>query len=200
MAKQISGSAGAGGRASKAAANAKVAPDTPGDDATAATVGGSAVAYGDDTLATGNVSLTVVDRGSVTSVRGEAKASAAATGSGTYAAAETYADVEGADFVLTRTVRSSGSGSDSSTATSTTKVTAFTFDKFDLPGGTLELNFEHERQSGSGVKDGQLDGNAAVVRAEATAVGDDSATLAQTDSFATEGLSTVSGDAYVFLG
>lgn len=200
MAKQIKGVVGAGGRWSKAAVDAKTTPEASSGGDTTATVGGSATAVGDNTLATGDVSLKMVDRGAMTTVRGEAKATASATGGDTYAAAETYADVTGADFVLTRTVKSSGSGSDSSTASSTTKVIAFTFDKFDFKNGPIELDFTHERNSGGRSERLELDGNAARISAEATAKGDASATLTQTDAFTTDDFSSVTGDAYGFLG
>ncbi|MCO6417820.1 hypothetical protein JYK14_16855 [Siccirubricoccus sp. KC 17139] len=190
MAKRITGTYGAGSNWSKAGTD--VASSAEG---TAASMGAEAVAIGDNTTAAGDVSLSVIDRGRVTTVRGDATASATADGGGTYAAASTYADVDGADFVVTRTVRGSTDGA----ATSTTKVFAIAIDGFDLPHGPIEINTVHDVPV-RGPRPGSIDGNLAHISASATAAGDASITLTQTHSLTTDDYSYVAGDAYSMIG
>lgn len=191
MPKQIAATFGAGNNWSKAATKASVTPATNG---TTATLGAEAIAVGDDTVANGNVSLSIVDRGAVTMVRGQATATAQASGGTTYASADTYASVAGADFVLIRTVNS---GSGTSSASSTTKVTAFNFEKFDLPGGPIELNLGHNMPAPPTY--GSISGNVATIHSNATATGGGSVTITQTDSLTTDDLSVIHGDAWGFI-
>jgi hypothetical protein len=191
MAKQITGTYGAGGNWSKAG-TAVTTTDTSG---TAATLGAEAVAIGDNTVAVGDVSLSAIDRGRVSTVRGEATATASAEGGTTYTSATTYADVEGADFVITHTVNGTGDNS----TTSTTKVLAFSIDNFDLPDGPLVHTSTQEKYL-PGSQVGSIDGNLAQISASATAVGDASVTLTQTDTLTTDDFSYAAGDAWTLIG
>ncbi len=184
----------------KAAANLTTAtPEAEGRNGTAATIGAEATAVGDATVAMGNVSLEMTDRGRVTTVQGEAATSGAATGGATSASADTYADVKGADFVFTYTVKSSGSGAGSANAASTTKVFALAFDDFDFPGGPIQLDFVHTA-SPDGLELRGVDRNVAQVNARAVSEGDATLALTQTNSSAAGGSSWIAGDAYGFLG
>ena len=102
------------------------------------TVGGSAIATGDNTLATGTIQSDVKDLGRVTEAVGYASFIAAAnspSGASGAVAADTFADVTGADFAVVIT-RQSGptAGSGTILSTSQTKVMAI-----DILAGRLQV-------------------------------------------------------------
>ncbi|UEM24584.1 hypothetical protein JL100_030695 (plasmid) [Skermanella mucosa] len=109
-------------------------------------LGGEATAVGQDTLAEGKATLQVKDLGAVTVVKGTASfgATAQSTGGSTaYATADSFADVSGADIVITRTKSTSNTteNGDSTTwtETSTTRVLAIDIEGITLPK-TLDLS------------------------------------------------------------
>jgi hypothetical protein len=81
-----------------------------GDGGITAKLGGESTAVGTDTLAEGDASLEVRDLGAVTVVKGTATFSATAKspeGTQAFATADSYADISGADNVVTKTRTSS---------------------------------------------------------------------------------------------
>src|SRR5687767_11081720 len=94
-----------------------------------AVLGGESTAVGQDTLAEGSASLHVKDHGPVTIVRGTAAFCATAQStddSPTYATADSFAYVSGADLCRTKTKTTSQADQDEDTstwsATSTTRL------------------------------------------------------------------------------
>jgi hypothetical protein len=163
-----------------------------------AEAGAEATAFGDATLATGSVRLKGRDVGPVTLLTGEAEAKAAATGEGSYADAGTFALVEGADLVISRTVLSYGEGADGATATSSTRFFALDINAFDFSFGTLRIELFAE--SGLDLGTLALDGNVATVEAHATAEGDATSVLTLTDASASVGAADITGYAQVLIG
>lgn len=110
-----------------------------GDSGITAKLGGESTAVGTDTLADGDASLEVRDLGAVTVVRGTATFSASATspaGTQSFATADSFAEVSGADYVFMRTITRGlpdRPGGDSTwSETSTTRMIAI-----DIEGITL---------------------------------------------------------------
>jgi hypothetical protein len=110
------------------------------------TVGGAAVAVGQNTSATGDVNLDVVDRPHFTVAHGTAEFTAAATsptGQTAAADAQTGAAATGADLVLIFTRQGSGytsaSNGNSAYDTSTTNIFALDLKHVDLPGGGIVI-------------------------------------------------------------
>lgn len=169
-------------------------------DGLAAVVGGSATALGEDTLATGSISGSLVDGGTVTSADLSATMVAASEdGETANAWADTFAGVsDGAEVVFGYTVQtdSSQQGATGSTATSTssTTVTAYDIDLSDIAdsdsgghvGGDEAPTTNDQPDSSSPPTqvegDGGLDGNIASIEFDALAVGDD--TVVEVDAFA----------------
>ena len=162
-----------------------------GDSALLLTVGGSAIATGDNTLATGTIHSDVKDLGRVTEAVGYASFTAAAdspSGASGAVAADTFADVTGADFAFVIT-RQSGptAGSGTILSTSQTKVIAIDIAGWTPPGGPIEVDFTIQSgpQRSPGLAHGDqvtLLGHLATVTADASAPGGDA--LATTNTFA----------------
>jgi hypothetical protein len=160
------------------------------DSALLLTVGGSAIAMGDNTLATGTIHSDVRDLGRVTEAVGYASFTAAADSNGASGAvaADTFADVTGADFAFVIT-RQSGptAGSGTISSTSQTKVIAIDIAGWTPPGGPIEVDFTVPwgPQRSAGLAHGDqatILGHLATVTAEASAPGGDA--LATTNTFA----------------
>ena len=160
------------------------------DSALVLTVGGSAIAMGDNTLATGTIYADVRDLGRVTEAVGYASFTAAAdlNGASGAVAADTFADVTGADFAFVIT-RQSGpeAGSGTISSTSQTKVIAIDIAGWTPPGGPIEVDFTIPSgpQQSAGLAHGDqatILGHLATVTAEASAPGGDA--LATTNTFA----------------
>jgi hypothetical protein len=163
-----------------------------------AEAGTEATAIGDATLASGSVRIKGRDIGPVTLVSGKAEATAAATGEGSYANAGTFALVEGADLVISRTVTTTEEGSDGAAATSSTRFFAIDLDAFDFAAGTLRIELYAEGGLDLGTL--ALDGNVATVEAHATAEGDATSALTLTDASAGVGVADITGYAQVLIG
>jgi hypothetical protein len=161
------------------------------DSAFVLAVGGSAIATGDNTLATGTIHADVRDLGRVTEAVGYASFAAAAesnSGASGEVAADTFADVTGADFALVIT-RQSGptAGSGTILSTSQTKVIAIDIAGWTPPGGPIEADFTIQTglHRSPGLADGDhvtLLGHLATISADASAPGGDA--LATTNTFA----------------
>jgi hypothetical protein len=111
-----------------------------GDSGIAAKLGGESTAVGTDTLADGDTSLVVKDLGAVTVVRGTATFSATAKspeGTQSFATANGFVEISGADYVFTKTTtksRPDKDGGDSTwSETSTTSVIAIDIEGITLP-------------------------------------------------------------------
>lgn len=169
----------------------------------AAAVGGEGAATGDDTLTTGDATLRFVDLGPVTFVVGSATVSSAAAspdgGEQPSAYADTFADVTGADLVFTFSVDASGAGDGDSgaweTATSTTRLFALDIDGLDFAAGQQVVQFDLTRDTG-GRHPPAMSGNLSAASATSDAYGEETYTLAQTETFTTDTMSGVSVDAY----
>ena len=161
-------------------------------------VGGDATAVGDDTLAEGSIVTRVVDRKKVTIGRGSTTFSATAESQDglAYATAGTYADVEGADIVITKTRKVSGNGADDaawSTETSRTRVIAIDIKGLDLRNGPITIDKTKERSTAA--RPASVQGNQTKLTADVQARGVN--TLASVDGsvLTTSGLSTVGASA-----
>lgn len=98
-----------------------------------AVLGGEATAIGADTLATGDLDLTVTDRRNRTLARGTVKMTAAAnspTGEVAYVSAETFAYAQGADIVIIR--MKTVTNPDETMAISVTKLHAIDLKRVDF--------------------------------------------------------------------
>lgn len=173
-------------------------------DGLAATLGGEAVALGEDTLTTGSVSAEMDAEGAVTTLNGTADmlaASEAPEGDTAQALTDSFAEVsDGAEFVFTYNVETDSgqqtqTGS-AATSTSTTGVTAYNLElsiggddisgdgtatETDPPATTVSGDGTGSSPSGDDTDSG-LDGNIATVEFDATAFGED--TFVSADAFA----------------
>ena len=161
-------------------------------------VGGDATAVGDNTLAEGKIVTRVVDRRKVTIGRGSTTFSATAESQDglAYATAGTYADVAGADLVITKTRKVSGNGADDaawSTETSRTRVIAIDIKGLDLRNGPITIDKTKERSNAA--RPASVQGNLTTLTADVQARGTN--TLASVDGsvLTTSGLSTVGASA-----
>lgn len=161
-------------------------------------VGGDATAVGDSTLTEGRIFTRVVDKKKVTIGRGTTTFSATAESQEelAYAAAGTYADVAGADIVITKTRKVSGSGGDDaawSTETSRTRVIAIDIKGIDLPNGPVTISKTKERDNAA--RPAPIQGNLTKLNVDAQARGTN--TLASVDGsvLTTGGLSAVGASA-----
>jgi hypothetical protein len=156
------------------------------NDALVLVVGGTAVASGDNTLATGEVRTDIKDMGRITKATGEATFIAAAESSdgNAYADADTFVDAVGADIVFIRTVETGPDHGNDGTAfaTSTTKVVAIDIEGIELAGGPIVIDSTLTMPSRAQYTHLDLMGHVASVSADAHAAGDN--TLASTDTFA----------------
>jgi len=140
-------------------------------------LGGEANAVWENTHAEGNVSSRVVDLGPVTIARGNATFGASAQSSEdeiAYAAADSYADADGADIAITTTRKttgtSQGDGQASMNETSQTRVFAIDIQGIDLPIGPIVLD-RMVSHSGPG-RPQPAEGNVAELTVDAEARGD----------------------------
>jgi hypothetical protein len=163
-----------------------VQTSSPDDsDGMSASLGGSAVALGTDTLTAGSLSGTLVDGGSATTADLSASmVGASQSPSGTaFASAETSAGVlVGPDVLIGVTVNSASStqnaAGSSAIATSTTKLAAIDIHAPTSGGGTEN---DLSAPVGYAQADLDLDGNIALIEFDAIAVGDD--TFVGVDAF-----------------
>ena len=148
-----------------------------------AVVGGEGNAVGEHTLVDADIFSRLLDLGSVSVAFGRASFDAAAvSGDGLlFAAADTFAAVAGADFVLIFTDESLmgvlEEGAVSAAESSTTRYVAIDFEDFDLLGGPLVIDYHDIERShgrdcscecGAGLNV-QLDGNVAQLNVDALA-------------------------------
>jgi hypothetical protein len=127
----------------------------------------------------------------------------AASGAQALAAANTFADISGADIEIIRTIQSGPAVGSNGTVSSTseTQATAIDFHNFDFPGGPLvidlTLQVPHVASGFSGGNQFALLGHLATVSADAQAFGansiSDTHTVALTDLLADNPFSFVSG-------
>ncbi len=113
------------------------------------TTGGEATAVGTDTLATGDVKGSLTQNGPVTVAIADATFSAAALstdGTGAYTSASSFAEVSGADILVTSqlTFTTLTTVGDTTLATDTSKSTLVAIDLagIDLPGGPLNIDID----------------------------------------------------------
>jgi hypothetical protein len=165
-------------------------------DGMSATIGGSAQAFGDNTLASGQVVNKMVDKGPYTIAQGTAEFVAAAQskpGGIVAAGATTQAVIDGADFVITMTMLQAVVGTNSVTVKSVTKFIAIDIDGWAPAGGPvmIELGMLQQLPSMQQKHHGhhkqlKLLGNLGTVEAAATAYGDNTVAATATDSLAIE--------------
>jgi len=154
----------------------------PDNTSMAAVIGGEGNAVGENTLVDADIFSRLIDNGSVTVAFGTATFTAAAvSGNGlVFAAADTFADVAGADVVLIFTdelMSSLEDGSLSAFERSTTRFVAIDFEEFDLRGGPIVINsydVDVLRDRGCSCMCGddervQIEGNVAQLNVDATA-------------------------------
>jgi hypothetical protein len=154
----------------------------PDDASMVAVIGGEGNAVGEHTLVDADIFSRLIDHGSVTVAFGTATFSAAAVSGDelAFAAADTFADVAGADIVLVFTdelMSSLEEGSQSAFERSTTRFVAIDFEEFDLLGGPIVLNsYDADvlRDHGCSCACGgderlQIEGNVAQLNVDATA-------------------------------
>jgi hypothetical protein len=147
-------------------------------------VGGEGNAVGEDTLVDADISCRLIDRGAVTVAFGSASfESIAVSGDDlVFASAITFAEISGADLVLTLTrstsTNCSEDGSSFASEQSTTRYVAIDFQDFDFLGGPLVLNYDDAgrylgqnscRCNDSGF---QIEGNVAQLETDASAEGE----------------------------
>jgi hypothetical protein len=185
-------------------------------DGLATSLGGEAIAVGEDTLAVGSISGTLVDGASATTLDGSATMVAASESSGgetAFTDAYTFAEIsDGAEFVLvinqeTDISQQSASGN-TSTSTSSTTIAAYDLQAISTgtkdpvlqapeamngdDGATAEPMASSPADECDGTLD--LDGNIAVIDFNGLAVGED--TFVSVDAFALaieDELSLISG-------
>jgi hypothetical protein len=146
-------------------------------------LGGEGTAVGEETLVDASIFSRLIDLGSVTIGFGTAKFSSAAVSDQdpAFAAATTFADVSGADFVFMFNKTISGS-SDCATSyaseTSTTTYIAIDFEDFDFAEGQITLNVSDARayldgcRGCGGSRIPGLDGNVSMLDVDAQALGE----------------------------
>lgn len=153
----------------------------PDNDPVATLIGGEGNAVGEQTLVDADIFSRLIDLGSITVAFGVANfESTAISGEGlAYAAADTFADVSGADIVFIFTEKASGGDGEllSATEVSRTAFVAVDFEEFDLRGGPLVFNYDdidlftaggiHSACTGSG--NPQIEGNVALLNVDALA-------------------------------
>jgi hypothetical protein len=193
----------------------QTAPSTTDQGGVTTVLGGQSTAVGQDTLAEGSVSLQVKDAGPVTIVRGTTTFSATAqsTDSSTdsptaYASADTFAEVSGADrvHIKTKTMGQPDQGGDTDTwdtdtwsATSTTRVFAIDVEGRTLPNSSASSKHQVKELSPADIDGVDIDGNVAMVQADALVEGEntyasvDTSVLAVEDTLSTVNVSITTG-------
>lgn len=172
----------------------RLAPDTT---AVTAVVGVEATAYGDGTLAIGELSLTGTSDGAVTRIAGTATGTASATGDGAYADAGTFGTADGADLVLSFTIRSTAPDGDA--ASSTTRMLVLDLEGFDFPQGTVTLDRYAERTLYAAPLP-DPDASYAESTAYASASGDATQVTALTSASAYVGAADITGFGEIIIG
>ena len=162
----------------------QVQPDTSGNLVTA--IGGTAIAVGNDTVATVSVENTIHDNGHTSIAKGDtfAQASAASTNSSPGADAITFLFVSGADHIVVH--ERNGHTQDASDASA---VSILRYVAIDHPGnaphGPKVVYAQHSDNGHS--QDGQTGaGNIASVTAAAVAHGDDTAVATSSTAITVE--------------
>jgi hypothetical protein len=168
-----------------------------GDSALVLTVGGVALASGENTLTDGEIHTVVQDMGRVTKAVGDASFTAAAdspAGGEAYAVADTFADATGADLVFIRAIQSAPDfgGDGSALSTSQLKIVAIDIHGFEFADGPRVVGATLEIPSRGEV---DISGHLATVGADAEAIGDN--TLAHTQTFALTDLSSENAFSFV---
>lgn len=116
------------------------APDP--QDGLVAVIGGSAIAVGDASAVTGFVENVAIDKGAISIAMGEAifQASAqSASPNGAAAAADTFLDVSGADFIIEREVGGSKHGAHDASAFSELDYLAIDIHGWSPPHGPIVI-------------------------------------------------------------
>lgn len=155
------------------------------ESALAVTVFGGADAFGQDTTASADVSLQVVDRGLATFAIGGASFAAAANGEPAFAAAYGGVAITGADLSIVSTKTATGTGGGSDGMAETTELSFVALDvKFDLG---RQVQAEESASSEAGPANiGTLQGNSAFFSAYAAADGENGFVDVQADAVAVE--------------
>jgi len=146
----------------------------------ASLVGGDGTAVGEQTLVDANIFSRLIDLGSVTVAFGAAtfKSTAVSGEDLVFAAADTFADVSGADFVFVfnKKVSNTSDGETSfATETSTTSYIAIDFEDFDFSEGPIAFNFYDANTYLDGCRGGgagrvpNIDGNVSLLDVDALA-------------------------------
>lgn len=150
--------------------------------------GGEAVAIGEDTLASGSLSATMVDKGAVATVEGTVTMLAASesTDEAVFASADTEAYIGGAELVFSYTEEGdySEQGPTGSTAVSTSTTTAIGYDlqlygheDYDSGMTLTEEEILPSLEPGGSAPGVDLDGNVASLDFSVVAIADDSLVL-----------------------
>jgi hypothetical protein len=149
------------------------------------TIGGEAVAVGQDTVAAGNVDLSLVDMKNRTVAKGRvtmaAAASSAEGSSPPYVAAETFAYAEGADVVLIK--MNTVTNSDQSMSISITKINAIDLKNVDLRAPVVVTHTMAKTRKGTAVVPS---GNVATLDFSASAIAKDTLVDVQADILAVQ--------------
>jgi hypothetical protein len=197
-------------------------PGADDDDGMVASLGGEAIAVGDDTAAIGTIEGQINDTGTATIAEGSASFTASGESSGgdpAYASATTHGAVSSADTIVTVTSRSSetlqtNEGSEW-TETSTIDLLAVDFNLSNASPASASTG----EQTGAGsdqqsdtleidepiplddFASGDLDGNFALIVVDVTAHGDDTLALVEVSALTVEDeLSVISGYALFGIG
>lgn len=143
------------------------------------TTGGNADAVGQSTFADGKIDSKLTDKGLISFACGETSftaESASPEGEIAYAAADSFADITGADFIFLLTYNTTGQSEDGSAsyASSITKYVAIDFELFDFAGGPKVFNKTITSETDD--FDAALEGNLASHFFDLLAEGDDTYT------------------------
>lgn len=170
---------------------------TADPDGMSTVAGGSAIAFGDNTLASGQISGKTVDKGGYTVAKGSVTFTGAAQSdeAGAVAAgATTFAAVSGADLVMTFTFDQATIGSNSVVVRSTTKYIAVDYDGWAPTGGPIVMQMNSSLFLSGPFKPFKGIGNLATIDAAAYSKGDHSLASTLTESLSIQGtMSAVSG-------
>lgn len=154
----------------------------PDNEPMAVLTGGDATAVGEESLVDADIFARLLDLGAVTVAYGTStfKSVAVSGEDAAFAAAATFADVSGADFVFIFNTKTSTVGSTCETSyaieTSTTSYIAIDFENFDFAEGQLTFNFSDAQSylAGGcgrcyGSKTPDIDGNVSMLDVDASA-------------------------------
>ncbi|MGG5812496.1 calcium-binding protein [Falsiroseomonas sp. CW058] len=167
----------------------------PGDAPMSVLATATGTATGENTLAAGHVSATVIDRGAVTLAFGTATATATASDpASAFATAATGVEVAGADLALSRTTQASGSGTFAGqawwTEQSTTVFLAVDIDGWQPSAGPIAI---HHLENEAPVRVAPPGGNLASFTTDIAAFGENTLVDVQVEAIAVEDrLSSVS--------